>query len=248
MHAQPGRPVRAASAFSFPPRFPVVALVLFAAAFLAGAGHAKGSRSRFSFENTDGLEIINTKVEAVTYRGRKAVRLLDQPGQIQQGVANGNTIAVLTGTDFNEGTIEVDVAGGPRTGAEEGARGFIGIAFHVRDGGSRFDCFYLRPTNGRAEDQLRRNHATQFIAEPEFPWQRLRKEFPGVYESYVDLEAGAWTHLRIEVAGGKARLYVNGAKQPTLLVNDVKHGPSHGPVALWIGQDTDGYFSNLAID
>lgn len=215
--------------------------------WLPGAAGARRAET-FALTGTDGLEVINTKAEAATYRGRKAVRLLDKPGQVREGVANGNTIAVVTGTDFSEGTIEVDVAGAPREGASEGARGFIGTAFHVQEGGSRFECFYLRPTNGRADDQLRRNHTTQFVAEPDFPWPRMRKEWPGVYESYVDLEAGAWTHVKIEVAGGKARLYVNGAKEPALVVNDMKHGPSHGPVALWIGQDTDGYFSKLKIE
>jgi len=175
------------------------------------------------------------------------VHLVDLPGQAQESVAGGNTIAVLRGTDFADGTIEVDVAGAPRSVAAETARGFIGIAFHVQENRARYECFYLRPTNGRADDQLRRNHSTQYIAEPDYPWHRLRDEQPGVYESYVDIEPGVWTHMKIEVASGKARLYVNDAAQPTLVVNDMKHNPAHGPIALWIGQDTDAYFSHLTI-
>lgn len=207
----------------------------------------KAAHADFALDTTVGLEVINTKAEATTYRGRKAVQMIDHPGQTKQDLANGNTIAVLIGTDFNEGTIEADLAGEPRAGAEEAARGFVGIAFHVQEGGRRFECFYLRPTNPRSEDQLRRNHATQFIAEPDYPWYRLRKEEPGVYESYVDLEPGAWTHVKIEVAGGKARLFVNGGTQPALLINEMKHHGEHGPVALWIGLDTDAYFSKLSI-
>jgi signal peptidase I len=41
----------------------------------------------------------------------------------------------------------------------------------------------------------------------------LRKEFPEKYESYVDLVAGEWTRVKIEVRGEKARLYVNGVEQ-----------------------------------
>jgi len=215
---------------------------------LAATGWASDQkRSLYTLDNVAGLEVINTKAETATYLGRKAVRLLDLPGQAKDDVAGGNTIAVVTGTDFGSGTIEVDVAGAPRVGADESARGFIGIAFHVQENRKSFECFYLRPTNGRAEDQLRRNHSTQFIAEPEYPWQRLRKESPGVYESYVDLQPAVWTHLKIEVAGTKARLYVNGASHPTLIINDMKHAESHGAIALWIGQDTDGYFSDLRI-
>ena len=67
----------------------------------------------------------------------------------------------------------------------------MGIAFRVEAQGTRYECFYLRFTNGRPDDQLQRNHSTQYVSEPDFRWQRLRKENPGVYESYVDIEPGA---------------------------------------------------------
>src|SRR5262249_46883713 len=123
----------------------------------------------------------------------------------------------------------------------------IGIAFRVQPERRRYECFYLRPTNGRADDQLRRNHSVQYVSEPDFPWQKLRDQTPGVYEAYTDLETGAWTHVKIVVAGNKARLYVNNAAQPCLIVNDLKHGMTHGAIALWIGPGTDGYFSNLTV-
>jgi hypothetical protein len=140
--------------------------------------------------------------------------------------------------------IEAEIAGVPRPGANEGARGFVGIAFRVQMSDT-FEAFYIRPTNGRADDQLRRNHSTQYISEPEWPWHRLRKEHPGVYESYTDLEPGVWTRVKIVVTGTKAQLYVNGAGQPCLIVNDLKHGESSGAVALWIGSGTEAYFSNV---
>jgi len=85
------------------------------------------------------------------------------------------------------------------------------------------------------------------VSQPDFPWQRLRDENPGMYESYVDLEAGAWTRIKIVVSGTKAQLYVNDAEQPCLIVNDLKLGEIHGPVALWTGSDTEAYFSNLKV-
>jgi hypothetical protein len=54
--------------------------------------------------------------------------------------------------------------------------------------------------------------------------------------------------MRIEVHGQSAKLFVNGAPQPSLIVNDLKHPARTGPVALWIGDATDGYFSNLRIE
>jgi len=76
----------------------------------------------------------------------------------------------------------------------------------------------------------------------------LRQESPGVYESYVDIEEKAWTRIKIVVSGTKAKLYVNGADQPSLLVNELKLGDSHGRIALWTGSDTEAYFSNLRIE
>jgi len=57
-----------------------------------------------------------------------------------------------------------------------------------------------------------------------------------------------WTKIRIEVAGAKARLYVNGASQPCLIVNDLKRGESRGQVALWSHETTEAYFANLKIE
>lgn len=199
----------------------------------------------FSLRSLDGLELHGVKAEVAEYRGRRAVRLIDSPDVRGSGAAE--PVALLAGTDFEDGTIEAMVAGTPRSGAMEGARGFIGLAFRAQPHGERFECFYLRPTNGRADDQLRRNHSTQYISAPDFPWQRLRTENPGVYESYVDLEPGVWTPIKIVVSGTQARLYVHGAAQPCLIVKDLKLGKSRGQIALWVGTDTDGYFSDLKI-
>ena len=185
------------------------------------------------------LEARGVKVEAASYRGRTAVHGTGVPVNALAG------LAVLKGSTFKDGTIEVDLAGAPEAGAFEGARGFVGIAFRLN--GDKYECFYLRPTNGRSDDQLRRNHSTQYVSEPAFPWQKLRQDSPGVYESYVDLEPGAWTKVKIVVAGTKARLFVHDAPQPALVVNDLKLGETQGAVALWIGPGTEAHFSNLRI-
>ena len=74
-----------------------------------------------------------------------------------------------------------------------------------------------------------------------------RAEAPGKYESYVDLEPGVWTKYRLEIAGRTARLFVHGAVQPCLIVNDLRLDPSPGAVVLWVGPGTEGYFANLKI-
>ena len=68
-----------------------------------------------------------------------------------------------------------------------------------------------------------------------------------MYESYADLVPGVWTHLKLEVTGAKAKLYVNGAAQPTLIVNDLKGGDASGAIALWSYTSTEAYFANLKV-
>ncbi|MEZ4585054.1 MAG: hypothetical protein R2909_01475 [Gemmatimonadales bacterium] len=204
-----------------------------------------GQTATPAIETGKGLDPVNVTVAPADYRGRSAVRIQELASRGERG--HGHAFALLGGTAFREGTIEVDVAGALGPGAVADDRGFIGIAFHVQPGEERFKLFYIRPTNGRADDQLRRNHATQYTAEPEWPWHRLRREEPGRYEAYADLEAAAWTSLRIVVKGSRAELYVGGAAQPTLVVTDMKHGDTGGGVGLWIGRGTDGYFANLRI-
>ena len=192
----------------------------------------------------DQLKPLNVKIENVTFKNRKALRVSDAA---PADLGDEGRLVVLTKTDFQDGMIDVDLAGEPGPNAGEGARGFVGVAFRVAADQSRFECIYLRPTNGRAEDQIRRNHSVQYISVPGFPWHQLRKDFPDKYETYVDLLPSEWTRVRIEVRGEKARLYVNGVEQPTLLVNDLKQKQSKGAVALWIGPGTVAHFSNVRI-
>ena len=201
-------------------------------------------QSSFPLDSANGLTPIGATVEPVTYRGRRAVHLVPLTGHEHE---DGDMLAILTGSDFENGTIELEVAGTPRAGAPDDARGFIGLAFRVQDQAHKGEYFYLRPTNARCDDQLRRNHSTQYSSAPDYPWHRLRKENPGVYESYVDLEPGAWTKMKIVISGAKAQLYVNGASQPSLVVNDLKLGDGNGQIALWAHSTTDAYFSNLTL-
>ena len=208
--------------------------------FLAPGIHAQ----TVSLDAMDQLNLVNVKAEPVNFKGRKALRVSDAAAA---GTGDEGRLVILPKTDFQDGIIEVDLAGEPGPGAGEGARGFVGMAFRVAADASRFECFYLRPTNGRAEDQVRRNHSAQYISNPGFPWHLLRKEFPEKYETYVDLVAGEWTKVKIEVRGEKARLYVNGVEQPTMLVNDLKQKQSKGAIALWIGTGTVAHFANVRI-
>jgi hypothetical protein len=191
-------------------------------------------------QSVDQLTPHKVTVTAADYQGKRAVKIVEDGA-----VANGEAYAIVKGPEFQNGTIEVQMAGRPAASAGQGARGFIGVAFRLRN--DKFEYIYLRPTNGRADDQVRRNHSTQYSQHPDFDFARLRKEAPEKYESYVDLEPGAWTQVRIVVQGTTAKLFVHGAPQPCLIVTDLKLGDGPGAVALWIGPGTEGYFTGLSI-
>jgi len=186
------------------------------------------------------LTFTNANGQPTTYHGSPALKMTSKDGTHE-------AIATIPGVTFRDGTIDVDVSGAPAKGASADARGFIGIIFRQQNNSRPFEIIYIRPTNGRADDQLRRNHSVQYSSEPDWPWDRLRKESPGMYESYADMQAGEWTHMRIVVKGRDASLYINHADQPCLIVHDLKLGESEGGVALWTGSDTEGYFRNLKI-
>ena len=192
-------------------------------------------------QSIDRLEVRNASIRQTDYMGRSAIQLIASGDAL-----NVTSYAVVKDALFRDGTIEVDLAGQPVAGAVAAARGFIGIAFRVQADG-RYEYIYLRPVNGRADDQVRRNHSTQYSAYPDFDFARLRREAPEKYESYVDLQPGVWTKYKIEVEGSKARLYVNGAEQPCLIVNDLRLGETSGQVALWIGAGTEAYFGQVDI-
>lgn len=216
---------------------------------------------QFALDSVAGLRLHNVTASAATLDGKQGVRvtMADEarakflrlmPEERGQAVQSGQLeqLAVIEDLAFDNGVIEAEIAGAPQAGTFEGARGFVGIAFRVQDDLRTYDAFYLRPTNGRADDQVRRNHSTQYISHPDWTWSRLRNEAPKKYESYVDLEPGVWTKIRIEVQGARARLFVHDQSQPTLVVNDLKTGDRlRGRIALWIDVGTDAHFRNVVV-
>ncbi|HWV31861.1 MAG TPA: hypothetical protein VN038_19510, partial [Dyadobacter sp.] len=189
------------------------------------------------------LTPFQVNVTATDYKGKSAVAL-----EMPKMATNEKTLAVLKDIDFHNGTIEATVSGQPQANAGEGARGFVGIAFRVAADTSKMELFYIRPTNGRANDQVRRNHSTQYVSMPGFPWEKLRKEAPEKYEAYADMVPAEWTKVKIEVKDETAKFYINGASQPSLIVNDLKQGKGlRGGVGLWIGPGTLGHFTDLKV-
>jgi hypothetical protein len=206
---------------------------------------ASAQAKQFPLETAQGIRLHNVIAEPAALQGKKGLRVTYAP---QVASLAAELLAVVEGIEFSNGDIEAEISGAPGPGIGGGARGFVGIAFRLQPDMKTYDAFYLRPTNGRAEDQERRNHATQYISHPDWTWSRLRQETPSRYESYVDLVPGEWTKVRIEVRGDRARLFVHDQAHPVLIVNDVKSGANgKGSIALWIGPGTVAHFRNLSV-
>jgi len=195
----------------------------------------------FALSETKEVVLQNVKAEAVEYRGRKAIRLTKEISE--------EGLALLPGTDFQDGTIEADLALKVTAPPGPGRRmpGFAGIAFRARSDGSRYELFYLRPGNSQSDDQAMRNHSVQYSSEPDFDWYRLRRQWPFTYEAYAELTPESWTATKIEVMGRSAKLYLNGSERPSLVVDDLKGEDLRGAVALWSYPGEEAYFSNVRI-
>lgn len=193
----------------------------------------------YSLADTSALTVAGGKAEPAEYLGRKAVRLTT--------AEQSDIFAYLTGSAIQDGVIDVDLAVKITTPPGVRMPGFTGIAFRARPDGSKYDMFYLRPRNARADDQAMRNHAVQYVAKPGYDWYPLRRQWPWVYEAWADLKPETWTHVRIELHGRSARLFLNGSSSPTLIVNGLKGEDLSGGVALWGYPGEESYFSNLRI-
>lgn len=114
-------------------------------------------------------------------------------------------IAWLTGFEFSNGTIELDIRG-----KDAFQQSFVGIAFHGVDNNT-LDAVYFRPFNFQSTDPVRKIHAVQYISHPDFSWPVLREKYNGKYEKPVTPapKGNEWFQARIVIQYPKVTVYVN---------------------------------------
>lgn len=191
------------------------------------------------------LKAVNVSVKKTQLLGRDVVKVIKDSSVTE---VDEPTFAKLHDIDFKNGSIEVHVLSKLLPTAPEFARGFIGVAFRINDDNSQFEGIYVRPANARSTDQLRRNHSIQYFSFPDFKFDRLRKETAGQYESYADIGLNEWIKMKIVIRGAQAKLFINDNKEPSLIVNDLKHGVgTSGSIGLWVDVGTEGYFADLKV-
>lgn len=202
----------------------------------------------YPLDSLAGLTPNQVAASVAPFDGRTAVQVQITDPEI---LGNAPTFVLVEGTEgFHDGTIEVEVASTLTPDASEFARGFIGIAFRVAEDLGTFEAMYLRPANGfdETDDPVRRERAVQYFAYPDHPFEVLRETDPGVYEKGADIHLEEWTTMTIEIEGQVGSLYLDGAAEPVLTVQDLKLGPDErGAIALWVDVESVAYFRNLRV-
>lgn len=210
------------------------------------------SAQNLKFKNHE-FELKNVNASIVKLNGEKVLKIdrdltaLPFDAKNMVSTVDEPTFAKLSDVNFENGIIEVKLLSRLLTTAPDFARGFIGIAFMINDDNTGFQSIYLRPTNGRSENQFRRNHTVQYFSYPNFKFDRLRKEFPETYETYADVGLNEWISLRIEIKNRKAILYINNQKHASFVVNELKGTVGSGAIGLWVDIGTEGYFKDLKV-
>ncbi|SUN62385.1 hypothetical protein [Streptococcus dysgalactiae] len=140
------------------------------------------------------FEAVNELVKEVVFNKERLIEVIntekgDEPDE--------NTFAKLKNSSFKNGRIDVDVYSQLLEDAPEHARGFIGLPFRINETDDYFESFYIRPTNGRIEDPIRRNRAVQYFAYPNHTFDYFRERCITDYEGPADIGINEWIHLTV---------------------------------------------------
>lgn len=162
---------------------------------------------------------LEGKAQAIEYQGRKCLSL------------DGGA-AVLKDLEMRDGVIDVDVI----TPAN---RGFFGIQFRIASGGSNSEWVYLRQHKSGYPDAMQYTP----VLNTGLNWQLYSG--PG-FTGAIDIPRDVWFHMRLEVVGAQARLYVKDMNKPALVMSDLKSGAQKGLVGLAV-LTGETYFSNFEV-
>jgi hypothetical protein len=162
---------------------------------------------------------LQGQAKAAEYQGRKCLFL--------DGAA-----AVLKDFEMRDGVVDMDVA-------TPASRGFFGIQFRIDNAGVNAEWVYLRQHKSGLPDALQYTP----VLNTGLNWQIYNG--PG-FTAAADIPKDVWFHLRLEVVGTQAKLYVKDMDKPALVMNDLKSGIQKGQVALYVLTGAT-YFSNFEI-
>jgi hypothetical protein len=200
---------------------------------LSAMGQIAVKYDLFNLAENSKLEVFNRKLSTFTENNRKGIRFSK----------NGNDgVAWLQGVEFSNGTIELDIRG-----KDVLQQSFVGIAFHGTDN-KTYEAVYFRPFNFQSTDPVRKIHAVQYVAYPDYPWQVLREKFNGKFEKAVipSPKGNEWFHAKITIKYPLVTVFVNGNPEPSLSIEKLNTNKT-GKIGLWVGNNSDGDFANFQI-
>ncbi|HEV2913003.1 MAG TPA: hypothetical protein VGX92_06780 [Pyrinomonadaceae bacterium] len=148
---------------------------------------------------------LQGQARAAEYQGRKCLFL------------DGGA-ATLKDFEMRDGVVDVDVA-------TPASRGFFGIQFRIAKDGNNGEWVYLRQHKSGLPDAMQYTP----VLNTGLNWQIYNG--PG-FTGTVDIPKDVWFHLRLEVSGAQAKLYVKDMDKPALVMNDLKSGVQRGQLAL----------------
>lgn len=164
-------------------------------------------------------------------------------GTLYLNAAEGPGVAWVKGLTFRDGTIEFDVKG-----KDVPEQSYVGFAFHgVND--TTYEVVYFRPFNFRSPDPVRKKHAVQYVADPQYDWPVLREKYPNKYEQPISPapDPSDWFHAKIEVTPAKIEVFVDGSAKPSLVVTPLVHNRGE-LTGFWVGNGSDGHWRNLRVN
>ncbi|MGF7038598.1 hypothetical protein [Mucilaginibacter lappiensis] len=179
------------------------------------------------------FKTFNRTVSIVNEEGSAVVKLNE---------AEGPGIAWIKGEQSKDGVIEFDIKGRDLL-----QQSFVGLAFHgIND--TTYEAVYFRPFNFKTTDPVRKLHAVQYIANPQFDWPKLRADFPNQYEKPVIPipDPNKWFHVRLEIKGRKISVFVNGNTLPALAIERLVDSGGQ-MIGYWVGNGSAGNWKNLNI-
>ena len=151
----------------------------------------------------------------------------DRQGKVQTSEFQGRAClsldggaAVVKDFEMRDGIVDVDVA-------TPAVRGFFGIQFRIANDGADAEWVYLRQHKTGLPDALQYTPVLHTGAN----WQLYNG--PG-FTGAVDIPRNEWFHLRLEVTGAQAKLYVKDMTTPALVMDDLKSGVQKGELALYV--------------
>ena len=190
-------------------------LCLVASLLVAGYLTTTGQVINIHF-GMDKWDTAGTALNKETFKGKEAVLL--------------KSGAIFTkNLDLRDGIIEVDMSFPQQ-------RGFPGIGFRMLDI-NNFELFYVRPHQSGNPD------ATQYT--PAFNgltgWQLYHGEG---YTKAIPYKFDEWHHIKIDVHGLQAEIYIDDMQTPLIKVTELKREWKGGNIAL-ISGGSPVYFANL---